>query len=82
MSEPEKTPENYFPNNKPEILNLMEDDVRTIEKLAQTMTYKGAENELARRTDVIWAGCVDYAKNNFESSVVIYLQRHFYLSYS
>lgn len=62
-----RVPESYSPKNKPEILNMME-DARQIEKLTQTLTYKGVEFELVQRTDVIWVGCVDYADNNTDES--------------
>lgn len=39
-----------------------------IEKLVQTITYKGIELEVVERPDVIWVGCVDYANNNNDES--------------
>ncbi len=33
-----------------------------VEKLVQTITYKGVEFEVVERPDVIWVGCVNYAK--------------------
>ena len=39
-----------------------------IENLLQAISYKGAELGLVQRADVIWVGCVDYAKNNTDES--------------
>ena len=47
---------------------MMMGDDRQIEKLERTISYKGAELELVRRPDVIWVGCVDFAKNNTDES--------------
>ena len=47
---------------------MKDENARQIEKFIQTLSYKGAEFELVRRTDVIWVGCVDYAKNNTDES--------------
>lgn len=35
-----------------------------VEKIVQTITYKGVEFEVVERPDVIWVGCVAYADNN------------------
>ena len=35
-----------------------------VEKLIETIIYKGVAFEVVERPDVIWVGCVDYAKNN------------------
>jgi hypothetical protein len=48
-----------------------------IEKLVQTITYKGVELEVVERPDVIWVGCVDYANNNNgESDIGATLKRY------
>jgi hypothetical protein len=39
-----------------------------VEKLVETLTYKGVEFEVVERPDVIWVGCVDYAVNNIDES--------------
>jgi hypothetical protein len=39
-----------------------------VEKLVQTITYEGAEFDVVERPDVLWVGCVDYAKNNNDES--------------
>ena len=39
-----------------------------VENLVETITYKGVEFEVVERPDVIWVGCVDYAKNNTDES--------------
>jgi len=39
-----------------------------LEKLIQVITYKGVEFEVVERPDVLWVGCVDYAKNNTDES--------------
>ena len=39
-----------------------------IETLVETITYKGVEFEVVERPDVLWVGCVDYAKNNTDES--------------
>ena len=52
--------ESYKPKNKPEILNMME-DARQIEKLVQTINYKGITFEIVERPDVLWVGCLDFA---------------------
>lgn len=71
MSEPirkiKQTPESYTPKNKPEILSMME-GMRQIEKLVQTINYKGITFEIVQRPDVLWVGCLDYANNNAEES--------------
>jgi len=40
----------------------------SVEKLVQTITYKGVEFEIVERPDVLWAGSVDYATNNTDES--------------
>jgi len=39
-----------------------------LETLVRIIIYKGVEFELVERPDVIWVGCVDYAKNNSDES--------------
>ena len=39
-----------------------------VEKLVQIITYKGVDFEVVERPDVLWVGCVDYAKNNSDES--------------
>lgn len=39
-----------------------------IEKLIKVIIYKNVEFEVVERPDVIWVGCVDYAKNNTDES--------------
>ena len=39
-----------------------------LEKLVQIIAYKGVEFEVIERPDVMWVGCVDYAKNNTDES--------------
>ena len=47
-----------------------------IEEAVLTIPYKGAQFELVKRTDVIWAGCVDYADDNTgESDIGATLKR-------
>lgn len=41
-----------------------------LEKLVETITYKGVEFEVVERPDVLWVGCVDYAENNTDESDV------------
>lgn len=41
-----------------------------LEKLIQIITYKGVEFEIVERPDVMWVGCIDYAKNNTDESDV------------
>jgi len=35
-----------------------------LEKLVETITYKGVEFEVVERPDVLWVGCARYASNN------------------
>jgi len=35
-----------------------------VEKIIETIIYKDIEFEVVERPDVIWVGCVDYAKDN------------------
>ena len=35
-----------------------------VEKLVQTLNYKGLEFEVVERPDVVWVGCIAYADNN------------------
>jgi len=35
-----------------------------LETPVETITYQGVEFEVVQRPDVIWAGCVEYARNN------------------
>lgn len=46
----------------------MRTEKHPLEKLVQTITYKGMEFEVVERPDVLWVGCVDYAKNNTDES--------------
>ena len=46
----------------------MRTEKHPLEKLVQTITYKGVELEVVERPDVLWVGCVDYAKNNTDES--------------
>ena len=39
-----------------------------VEKLVKIISYKGVEFEVVERPDVLWVGCVDYAKNNTDES--------------
>lgn len=39
-----------------------------MEKLVQTITFKGVEFEVVERPNVLWVGCVDYAGNNTDES--------------
>lgn len=39
-----------------------------IEKLVQTIIFKGVKFEMIERPEVIWVGCVDYADNNTDES--------------
>ena len=38
--------------------------IHPLEKLIEVITYQGVEFEVVERPDVIWVGCVDYAKDN------------------
>ena len=38
------------------------------EKFLETVLYKGVEFDVVERPDVLWVGCVDYAKNNTDES--------------
>ena len=42
--------------------------IHPVEKLMQTIIYKGVEFEVVERPEVLWVGCVDYAKNNTDES--------------
>lgn len=46
----------------------MRTEIHPLEKLVQMITYKGVEFEVVERPDVLWVGCVDYAKNNTDES--------------
>ena len=39
-----------------------------VEKLIQTITFKGVEFDVVERPDVLWVGCVNYANNNTNES--------------
>ena len=39
-----------------------------IEKLVQTISYKGVDFDVVERPDVLWVGCVDFASNNTDES--------------
>ena len=39
-----------------------------LEKHIKTITYKGVAFDIVERPDVLWVGCVDYAKNNTDES--------------
>ena len=39
-----------------------------VEKLVETISYKGVEFEIIERPNVLWVGCVDYASNNSDES--------------
>jgi hypothetical protein len=39
-----------------------------VEKLVKTIAYKGVDLEVVERPDVLWVGCLDYAKNNTDES--------------
>jgi len=39
-----------------------------VEKLIQTITFKGVEFDVVERPDVLWVGCVNYAPNNSDES--------------
>jgi len=46
------------------------------ERLVETIAYKGVEFEVVERPDMLWVGCVDYAKNNTgESDIQSTLKR-------
>ena len=42
----------------------MQNLIHPVEKLVQIITYKGVNFEVVERPDVLWVGCVGYAKNN------------------
>ena len=46
----------------------MNEPAKKIEKLVETIIYKGVGFELVERPDVFWTGCVDYATNNTDES--------------
>ena len=62
-----QTPEVYHPKEKPEILAMAE-EAQQSEKAIEIISYKGVDIERVLRADVIWTGCVDYAKNNTDES--------------
>ena len=48
-----------------------------VEKLVQTIIYKGAEFDVVERPDVLWVGCVNYAANNTdEPDIGVTLKRY------
>jgi len=49
-----------------------------IEKHVQTITYNGIEFQVVERPDVLWVGCVDYAKNNTDQSDIGATQKRFF----
>ena len=54
----------------------IDENVPPVEKLTQTLIYKGVKFELVSRADVIWVGCVDYASDNTgESDIGATLKR-------
>ncbi len=42
--------------------------IHPLERLVETIYYKGVKFEIVERPDVIWVGCVDYADNNTDES--------------
>lgn len=42
--------------------------IHPIEKPVKIISYKGVAFEVVERPDVIWVGCVDYARNNTDES--------------
>ena len=49
-----------------------------IEKNIQTVTYKNVEFDVVERQDVLWVGCIDYAKNNTDESDIAITRKRFF----
>ena len=72
MSEPvrktRQTPGSFNPKVKPEIIKMAEGVLLPVEIPVETFSYSGVTFEIVERPDVLWVGCLDYAKNNMEES--------------